>query len=114
MSQGLDISDTIVDGEIYPLSLASIFPNEDLAYLDRRLQEDAGRLFRDDRLRLELQTFPKGESGTIPAAEATAQRGNHPRRDNDNIITDEANFRIEFQVQPMDLRFRNGNYVMHF
>ena len=112
MSQGLDISDTSVDGEKYPLNLASMFPNEDLAYLDKRLKEDAGRLFRHDRLRLELQTFPNGEIGTIPAAEAIFQRHNHPKRDDDNTITDEATFRIEFQVQPQGLRFLTENCVI--
>lgn len=98
MSQGPDTPDTISDGETYPLSLASAFPKEDLAYLDRRLQEDAGRLFRNDKLRLELQTFSRSATGNVPVAEAIVQEESYLKRGDDDLITDEATFRIQFRV----------------
>lgn len=109
MSKCMENPVTEDDREIYPLNLASIFPNEDLAYIDRRLSEDAGRLFRNDRLRIGLQTFSRGESATFSVKEVTAQRGDFPRLGDSDIITDHATFRIEFEVQLTRLSFLDWN-----
>ncbi|KAI9697386.1 MAG: hypothetical protein M1836_004664 [Candelina mexicana] len=86
------------DKKIYPFNLASTFPHEDLADVDRRLREDAGRLFRNDKLRIGLETFSKADSAILSGNEATDQRGDHPKLYDDNIITDYATFQIEFEV----------------
>ena len=97
------------DRQIYPLNLASIFPNEDLAYANRRLREDAGRLFRNDRLRLGFQTFSNGKSATYSVKEASAPKGDYLRLGDDDNITDLATFRIELEVQLTPLSFLNWN-----
>lgn len=45
--------------EVYPTNLSSEYPNYDLEYCRRRLQDDSTRLFSTTSCEITIQTMPK-------------------------------------------------------
>jgi len=82
----------------YPLNLAPIC-DDDLDFYHERLQNDAGRLFRNDRMKLELRIAPNHSNDGLHETQDGSQLHKHSAFE----VTQENEFDLAFLVFISDI-----------
>jgi hypothetical protein len=82
----------------YPLNLARIC-DDDLDFYHKRLRNDTARLFRNDRMKLELRVAPNHPNDGLPETQDGSQLHKHPAFE----VAQENEFDLAFLVFISDI-----------